>query len=168
MSNRKSKLTLSDNDFRNYLLNNYVDEDGYKVSDRLVWSTEEFFDKTGMYTINKYTKTRQIVSMGTVSYWKKKLDLSEKDIYNFHKVITGRIKDISFEEWSRRYNKGYDKSIPTYNRESIKRKLIKYLQLPNKYNDMSLEEISDLAINLWKSLGLDAEEEMKDFYNKVV
>lgn len=165
---KKSKLLISETDFRKYLLNNYVDEEGNKISDRVLWSTKEFFDTTGMFTINKYTQDRQIVSMGTVSYWKKKLNLSEKDIYEFHKIITGRIKDISFEDWSRKYNKGYDKSISTYNRESIKRKLIKYLQLPNKYDDMSLEGVSDLAINLWKSLGLDAEEEMRNFYKRVI
>ena len=84
----KNKLKISEHDFKNYLLNHYVDEEGNKVSDRVLWSTQEFFDYTGMYAVNKFTEERQICSTGTISYWKKKLELKEEDIYDYHKNIT--------------------------------------------------------------------------------
>lgn len=162
----KNKLKISEHDFKNYLLNHYVDEEGNKVSDRVLWSTQEFFDYTGMYAVNKFTNERQICSTGTISYWKKKLELKEEDIYDYHKNITKKIT-CSFEEWSRKNNKGYTRES-TYNRDVIKRKLIKYANLPKKYSDMSLDEISNLALKLWETLGINANDEMRKFYDRVV
>lgn len=165
----KSKLKISEYDFKNYLLDHYVDDEGNKISDRVIWSSEEFYDYTGMFSVNKFTKIRQPVSTGTISYWKNKLDLKEEDIFSFHQEVTKKIKDnISFEEWSRKNNKGYKKDKSTYNRDVIKNKLIKHVGLPNKYTHMSLDNVSNLALKIWSTLGLNAEEEMKKFYEEVM
>ena len=161
------KLKISEKDFKSYLLSNYVDEDGNKVSDRILWSTEEFFDYTGMYSINKYTGEKQMVSTGTISYWKDKLDVKEEEIYKYNTTVTNRIK-VDFEEWSRKNNKGYTKEKSISSNDTIKRKLIKYVGLPKKYEYMSLDDVSRLALSMWKNLGFNAEEEMKKFYKRVV
>jgi hypothetical protein len=46
--------------------------------------------------------------------------------------------------------------------------LIKYANLPKKYSDMSLDEISNLALKLWETLGINANDEMRKFYERVV
>lgn len=162
----KTKLKISETAFKEYLISKYVDENGNKVSDRFLWGAEDFFEYTGMYGINKYTNKKQMVSTGTISYWKKKLQLKEEDIYRYHTSVTNRIK-ISFEEWSRKNNKGYSRQ-KTNTRDSIKRKLILYTGLPDKYKHMSLDEVCRLATNLWKNLGFDEKEEMRKFYRSDV
>lgn len=166
---KKSKLKITENEFKDYLLHHYVDENGAKISDRLLWSTEEFFDYTGMYAINKFTQKRTIVSTGTISYWKKKLNLNEENVYLFHKNITKKIdKNTTFEEWSRKFNKGYKKNIKTTNRETTKSKLIKYAGLPPKYSVKTLDEITMIAMKIWETVGVDPHSEMQRFYEEVV
>lgn len=165
----KNRLKISENDFKQYLLNHYIDDEGLKVSDRVVWGTEEFFEYTGMYSINKFTGDRKMVSTGTVSYWKEKLKVKEQDVYEYHKHVSKKIKnDISFEEWSRKNNKGYNKDVTTYNRETIKRKLVKYAELPPKYQYKTLDELVTIVLKTWETLGLDAQEEMSKFYKHEV
>lgn len=163
----KNKLKISETQFKQYLLDHYIDEEGRKVSDRVVWGSEEFFDITGMYSVNKFTKERQMLSTGTISYWKSKLKVKEEDVYIYHKKVTKRITDVSFEEWSRKNNKGYTKDVSTYNRDTIKRKLIKYAGLPEKYHLKSLDELVLLVLKTWEALGLDAENEMTTFYKRI-
>ena len=165
----KNKLKISEQDFRIYLLNHYVDENGAKVSDRVLWSTDEFFELTGMYSINKFTNKRTILSTGTISYWKKKLNLKEESVFLYHQNVTKKIpSDITYEEWSRKYNKGYKKEIQTFNRDVIKKKLIKYAGLPNKYDNLTLDELTAVAMKIWTTIGIDAYLEMQKFYERVV
>lgn len=159
------KLKISETDFKAYLISNYVDEDGMKISDRKLWSSKDFFDYTGMYSVNKYTKKKAMVSTGTISYWKKKLNIKEKDIYEFHTKITRKI-NVSYEDWSRMYNKGYKKESSVLSGESIKLSLIKYMGLSQKYKYKTLEEIQAIVLNTWKLLGLNETEEMERFYKE--
>lgn len=161
---RCNKLKINEIQFKQYLLDHYIDDKGMKVSDRVVWDNDNFFELTGMYTINKFTGDRQMLSTGTISYWKKKLNVKERDVYNYHVTYTKRIpKETTYSEWSRKNNKGYPKET-TFNRETTKRKLIKFAGLPQKYNHKSLDELILLVLKTWETLGLDAEGEMKRFY----
>lgn len=165
---KQNRLKISEKEFRDYLLNHYIDDDGLKVSDRVVWGTDEFFDYTGMYGLNKFTGDRQMVSMGTISYWKKKLDVKEESVYDYHINVTKKIsKDISFEDWSRKNNKGYSKSPSTFDRETIKRKLVKYAELPAKYQYKTLDELVAIVLKTWETLELDATAEMSRFFKGV-
>ena len=158
----KSKLKITEKKFRDYLLQNYINENLEKVSDRDLWSREEFFDYTGMYSINKYTNERKMLSTGTISYWKQKLNIKEKDVYDYHRR-NGRLKDISYSEWSKMNNKGHVR-IKTLTDETIKRKLIKYVGLSDNYKFQTLKYVQESVYRLWKGLGLNADLEMKKFY----
>lgn len=138
------------------------------MSDRVVWGDDKFFNITGMYSKNKFTGDKQMLSTGTISYWKTKLEVKEENVYEYHKNITKRIpKSLSYEDWSRKNNKGYTKDVSTFNRDTIKRKLIKYAGLPEKYHLKSLDELVMLVLKTWETLGLNAEDEMKNFYKKI-
>ncbi len=164
----KNKLRISELQFKQYLLDHYVDSEGRKVSDRIVWNNEEFFDYTGMFGINKYTGERKMLSTGTISYWKAKLDVREEDVFLYHQNVTKKIpKDIDYEEWSRKNNKGYEK-VAAYNRETVKRRLIKYAGIPEKYRYKTLDELVLIVLKTWDTLGMDAENEMRKFYHNNV
>lgn len=159
----KSKLKITEKQFKDYLLENYINGNLEKVSDRDLWSREDFFDYTGMYTINKYTNERKMLSTGTISYWKQKLNIKEKDVFDFHKK-NGKLKDITYFEWSKLNNKGHIRK-KTLTDETIKRKLIKYVGLSNVYKLQTLKYVQESVYRLWKGLGLDADLEMKKFYD---
>lgn len=163
----KSKLKISESDFRTYLLQSYVNKNGKKISDRELWSSDDFFEYTGLYSINQYTQRKQSVSPGTISYWKKKLNVKEYDIFIYNKSIERIKENVSFLEWSRIKNKGYKKSKKnnkTYTKESLKFRFINYACLPNKCKQNTFEENIKIAKELWDILGIDAEEEIKTFF----
>lgn len=163
----KSKLLITELEFREYLLKNYVDKNTLeKVSDRDLWGREDFFDFTGMYSINKYSRERKIVSTGTISYWKTKLDVKEIDVYNYNFDILST-KYPTYEDWSRVNNKGYNKSKKTYTEETIKRRLVSYMGFPNSYKQKPMSYVQDVAYETFKSLGLDPDEEMTQFYTSL-
>lgn len=162
----KGKLKISEKQFRDYLLDKYLNDNLEKVSDRELWSSEDFFDYTGMYSINKYTGERKILSTGTISYWKSKLNIKEKDVYDYHKKVTKKLKDIPYSQWSKMNNKGH-KRKRTLTENAIKIQLIKYVGLPEYYKLKTLSMVTEIVYRTWKSLGLDAEVEMKKFYNKL-
>lgn len=164
---RKSKLKISEEEFKEYLLNHYVDMEGNKVSDRALWNSKKFFLDTGMYGINKYTKEMKMVSLGSVSYWKKKLNINEHTIFEYHKNKTKRIpQDIEFDCWSRSNNKGH-KKIPTYTDDMVKIKLIKYANLPSQYKYATFDRVQTIACNFWENFGLNPGEELKKFYQTI-
>lgn len=160
---KKSKLKLSEREFKRYLLENYIDNNLNKVSDRELWSRKEFFEYTGMYSINKYTKEKQMLSAGVISYWKNKLKIKEKDVYNYHITVTGKLIGITYEEWSKLNNKGHTR-IKTLTEDTIKRKLIKYVGLSDIYKQQTFGYVQESVYRFWKGLGLDAEQEMIKFY----
>lgn len=162
----KSKLKISELQFREYLLEHYINENLEKVSDRELWGREDFFDYTGMYGLNKYTGERKILSTGTISYWKSKLNIKEKDVYEYHKKITKKLKNISYEDWSKINNKGHARKS-TFTENSIKNKLIKYVGLPKSYKNKTFMMVQEIVFRTWKSLGLDAEQEMYKFYTSI-
>lgn len=159
----KSRLKISEKQLKDYLLENYINENLEKVSDRDLWSREDFFDYTGLYSINKYTKERKMLSTGTISYWKKKLNIKEKDVFDYHKNTTGKLKNISYSEWSKINNKGHIRN-KTLTENTIKRKLIAYVGLSDTYKLQTFKYVQESVFRLWKGLGLDAEREMINFY----
>jgi hypothetical protein len=155
---KSRKLKLSEEDFKEYLLEKYVDEMGQKLSIRQVWETEDFMNYTGMFKINKYTGKKERCSEGTMSYYNKKLGLTEKDIFEYHQLITKKIPiTTTFEEWSRRNNKGYTRE-EILNQETIKRRMIKYFDLSQTYHNFSPNKVRELAERLF------GVEEMEKFY----
>lgn len=160
----KNKLKLSEFEFRSYLLESYIDENGNKVSDRELWGSEKFFEKTGLYKINKYTNKKCICSTGTISYWKSKLNLKEEDVFRYHKLFTKKIKDdIEFEQWSKKNNRGH-KRINTLTDDTIKRRMVKYFGLDDVYNHLTLEKAQSYLYELLSGLGTDAKVEISKFY----
>ena len=163
----KSKLRITETEFRNYLLKNYIDPNTLeKVSDRDLWGREEFFDYTGMFGINRYSKERKIVSTGTISYWKTKLDVKEEDVYNFNFEILSK-KYPTYEDWSRVNNKGYGRTKKTMAEDTIKRKLVAYMGFPNSYKNKPMSYVQDVAYETFRSLGVDPDEEMVLFYRSL-
>lgn len=159
------KLKITEREFKIYLLENYIDENGNKISDRELWSKPSFFEYTGMYSIDKYTKEKKIISTGSISYWKSKLNLKEKDVFLYHKNVTKKIdKNVDYDKWSKLNNKGH-KKINIYNENTIKRNLIKYVGLSNSYNKYSPKKIQEIVFRFWESMGLDATVEMNKFYS---
>ena len=164
---RVSKLKIADLELKKYLLENYVNEKGDKVSDRELWSRQEFFEYTGLYKVNEYTDTLERVSLGTVSYWKKKLGVKEREIFDYHQNVTGRIApDIDYRTWSKLNNKGHKKT-KVHTRESFKNSLISYLGLEGSLlKNYSYDKVIKVCMNFWEELGLDAKEEYKRFETK--
>lgn len=159
-SNKKLKLT--EDEFKEYLLGKYVDDLGQKVSIRQVWKSEEFMNYTGMFKVNKYTGEREICSEGTMSYYNKKLNLTEEYVFEYHQKITQKIPiTMKFHEWSRKNNKGHSKE-EILNQETIKRRMIKYFGLSETYQHFSPSKVRQLADRLF------GKEEMEKFYRGVV
>lgn len=145
---RSRKLRLSDDEFKEYLLDKYVDEQGQKVSVRQLWKEEAFMEHTGMFKLNKYTNEKERVSEGTISYHNKRLGLTEKEIFDYHQQITKRIPiTTSFEEWSRKNNKGYTRE-ELINQDTVKRRMIKYFGLNENYIHYSHDKVRELCARL--------------------
>lgn len=148
--------------FKEYLIDLYVDEHGEKVSCRKVWSSEEFFEYTGMFKINKYTGEKERCSEGTMSHYNKKLNLTERDLFEYHQQITKRIPlTVTFEEWSRKNNKGHTRE-EMINQETIKRRMIKYFDLSETYQHFSPNKVRSLVERLF------GKEEVEKFYKEVI
>lgn len=159
MRNRKLKLT--EETFKNYLINLYVDEFGEKVSCRKVWSTSDFFSYTGMFKINKYTGEKERCSEGTISHYNKKLNLSEEELFEYHQQITKRISlSVEFKDWSRKNNKGYSKE-EVLNQETLKRRMIKFFGLNETYQNFSPNKVKQLAERIF------GKSELEKFYKEV-
>ena len=124
------------------------------------------FEYTGMFAINRYTKRRKKVSEGTISYWKKKLNLSEREIFIYHQNKTKRIDyKLSYSQWTRKLN--MNQTLKKKKSETKLMSLIKYAGLPKKYIGKSFDEVTMIAMNMWKSFGLNPEAELKKFYEEV-
>lgn len=164
VANIKRKLKISCEELRNYLLEHYIDDEGEKISDRTLWGSEEFMEYTGLYKEDLFTDKKLPVSLGTVSYWKKKLNILEEDVFSYHQIITKRLdEDLEYETWSKKYNKGHNK-IQVLSQETIKKRLIKYAGLSKVFYNFSFDEVSKAINKVWEEMGLDSEIEMNKFY----
>lgn len=174
------KLKMSESEFREYLINNYVDEDGNKVSDRVLISSEKFIQDTGLYKIDKITGLIKPCSLGNISYWKSKLDLKEYDIYKHHKYVTGKIASyVEYEDWSNKAIKGRKKNkticvskrayeSKNYNEKNERLLLIRVCGFPEHFENYTVEQVRQLALELWEDLGLDAREELLRVQESVI
>lgn len=148
---RPRTLKLSDSDFKLWLLNHFIGENGEKVSFTDVLNSQEFIDETGLCRVNKETKEIEPASRGTLSYWcyglpKKPINkygvvnsepfkgrgLTDDVIYQYG-VQEGLIKDIEFEDWRNTYNKNSfnthrDKANLIASEKVILKKIGKYLK----------------------------------------
>ena len=99
IDNRPNKLKMTHEQFRQYLLDHYLDENNWKIPERKLVCMPDFMEDTGLYKIDYKTKFKTPVSMGTMAYWKKILNLRDYDIYRYHRDVTKRIT-IDYEEWT--------------------------------------------------------------------
>lgn len=164
------KKKVTDKELKDILLARYIDNEGNKVSDRTVWGDLEFMKLTGMFKLNKYTNEKEAVSLGTVSYWKKKLGIKEYDIFEYGKDKGLIGEDVEFERWSNHSNKGKKRTrneATIFNPETVKLKLIQYYELSESYAMYDLEKIESSIVKLFDRMGLDGKEELKEFYEKL-
>jgi hypothetical protein len=157
---RRTRLKISEDEFLQYLLDNYVDGGGNKVSDRQLWGSEEFFKKTGLFKKDKYSSKMILVSMGTVSYWKKKLNIDEHSIYHYHATITKRICETTFDEWSRKHNLGHKKKkiVTDLSRRSD---LVKILNLSSDFRVYTVDMIIKYMRDIWRLANKDVDYETR-------
>lgn len=160
----KGKLKITCEELRSYLLENYINKNGEKISDRALWGSDDFMEFTGLYKLDIFTNKKLPVSLGTVSYWKKKLNILEEDVFRYHQIITKRINDdLEYETWSKKYNKGHNR-IQVLSHETVKRRLIKYAGLSKTFYNFSFDEVSKAINKVWAEMGLDSVSEMNKFY----
>ena len=119
---RPTQLKISEEEFRQLLLDKLVDEHGLKVSLRTLFSDEEFMKKTGYYNLTEYRKTGtyRMISPGTISYIViEKLNLTSRELYYHHKFITKRVsQNTSYEQFM--YSKEYKFSRKERDRNSMR------------------------------------------------
>lgn len=165
---RNGKLKMTSEQFKQYLLDNYLDENNNKISERKLINMPKFMEETGMYKLDTRTGVRTPISMGTIAYWKNKLNLKDYDIYKYHRDVTKRIT-IDYEDWtqsSRRLNrekkikKGVLKDTVVYTPELEKEKLIKECSFPKHFVNYTLERLRNLAFELWEDMGLNPVDEL--------
>lgn len=168
IDNRPNKLKMTHEQFRQYLLDHYLDEDNNKIPERKLVCTQEFMEDTGLYKIDYRTKFKTPISMGTMAYWKKILNLKDYDIYKYHRDVTKRII-IDYEEWTiskirnkkpKKLKKGILKDTVIYTPELEKEKLIRECSFPKHFINYSLERLRKLAFELWEDMGLDPVKEL--------
>lgn len=168
IDNRPNKLKMTHEQFRQYLLDHYLDENNWKIPERKLVCMPEFMEDTGLYKIDYKTKFKTPVSMGTMAYWKKILNLRDYDIYKYHRDVTKRIT-IDYEEWTnsrirnkkpQKLKKGILKNLIVYTPELEKEKLIKECSFPKHFINYSLERLRKLAFELWEDMGLDPVQEL--------
>ncbi len=107
---RPRTLKLDNQTFKEYLLKNFINESGKKVSLRKLIITDEFMNDTGLHRPNKHTGIRESVSVGTVSNWMYRTlkdcepylgrAVTDDTIYQYgidNKLIDTNIK---FSEWA--------------------------------------------------------------------
>lgn len=165
---RNGKLKMTTEQFKQYLLDHYLDEENNKISERRLINMSSFMDDTGMFKLDTRTGVKTPISMGTIAYWKKKLNLKDYDVYKYHRDVTKRIT-IGYEEWtksSKRLNKnkkmgrGGLSKILIYTPELEKEKLVKECSFPKHFINYTLERLRNLAYELWEDMGINPVEEL--------
>ena len=161
-----AKLKITKLALKKLILKLSVDTDGRKVSDRVLWGSEEFMDKSGLFKENKYTKEIGHCSLGTISYYKKLLKLNAMDTFTHHQMVTGKIHPLTtFGEWNLKTNvKSMDDNVVSD--KAKKTKLIRDFDLKDGayYNTYTLAELENAIIELYNELGMDGVEELRLYY----
>lgn len=162
---KQNKLKIAKRTLKSLILELSVDEDGNKISDRVLWSKPEFMDKTGLYKINEYTKEKEMASLGTVSYYKKILGVSAEEVFKYHQYVTCKIDPlVLFEEWNLRTATKSIKS-GSLSEKSRKTKLIKDFELSSSmYSTYTLKELENSIIELFDLLGDDGKKVLREYY----
>lgn len=119
---RPRLIKLTNKQFKEWLLDNFVDENGNKITCRDLMKSEKF--KNEVF----YNPSKTFGSIGTLSNWMGKLLTDEypykgeavtEQLIFTHNLQKGVIKSISFDEWSRKYNKGHQSENTLINSEKI-------------------------------------------------
>lgn len=142
---RGNKLKITQSEFKKYLIDKLVDEEGNKVSVRKLIENPEFMDYTGLYQ-EDLAGNRKPCSIGTMTgYINNKFKLSELALYEYHTEKTKRIKNIPFLEWSNCRNRGKVKKDNNFSNDRLHSSFIKFFKpsgaLPQNY---ALRDISTL------------------------
>jgi len=147
---RKTKIRISMEEFYELLRDKLVDSNGLKLSVTELLNDEEFQTKVG-----------GISSRGTISYYTKKFNLHEEELWAYHKFISKKIGiNMSLSKFSRLKNRGYKKGDQM--------EVINLEEIPKDKLAWVLRSISK-QLNLEKdvSAGLDANspiEDLKEYY----
>lgn len=172
----RHKLKMTREQFKQYLLDNYLDENNRKISERKLVSTHKFMNDTGLYKLDKITGIKTPVSMGTMAYWKKVLNLRDFDIYKYHRDVTKRITE-DYENWrainiiknhNTKRKTGVLKGLVVYTPELEKEKLLKECSFPKHFVNYKLERLRKLAFELWEDLGLNPNEELSRLQKEIM
>lgn len=162
---KNAKLKIGKKTLKKIILEMSVDSEGNKISDRKLWGSTEFMEATGLFRINKYTSDKEMVSLGTCTYWKKKLDLTAKSVFEYHQYVTGRIDAlVLFKEWNLKTSvKSMESGVVS--EKTKKNNLIRDFELKDKvYSTYTLKELESAIIELYNELGLDGVAELKEYY----
>ncbi len=105
---RPRTLRLDNSTFKEYLLKNFISEDGKKVSLRKLIITDKFMNDTGLHRKSKHTGDRESVSVGTVSNWMyrtlkecepyKGKAVNDETIYQYG--IDNKLINVEFKDWT--------------------------------------------------------------------
>ena len=160
---RKSQLKITENQLRRYLLNNFIDENGNKKSVRDVFINNSFMEYSGLYDHNSLSLELQPVSLGTMTYWLKKLDLREPELFKYYKK-KGLIKEgVEFKDWSRKCNRRGKISYTTQ-QSDFKFKFIDHFNLDTiECYGLSLDELKERAIYVYEVMGYTIGDFLEDF-----
>lgn len=172
----RHKLKMSREQFKQYLLDNYLDENNRKISERKLVNTPKFMNDTGLYKLDKVTGIRTPVSMGTMAYWKKVLNLKDFDIYKYHRDVTKRITE-DYENWrainivrnlEAKRKTGALKGLVVYTPELEKERLLQECSFPKHFVNYKLERLRKLAFELWEDMGLNPSEELARIQKEIM
>lgn len=162
---KKNKLKISKLALKKLILELSVDDDGNKISDRMLWGSKEFMEKTGLYKVNDFTSEHEGCSLGTVSYYKKLLGVNAEKVFEHHMWITGKIDPLMlFEDWNLKSNvKSIESGV--ISEKTKKNNIIRDFGLTDKvYSTYTLRELENAIIELYNELGLDGKKELKNYY----
>ena len=160
---RKSQLKITENQLKRYLLNHFIDGNGNKVSVRDIFTSLDFMKYTGLYNHQSMSLELQPISLGTMTYWLKKLELREPELFKYYKK-KGLIKEkVEFKDWSRKCNRR-GKINYTTQQSDFKYRFIDHFNLDAvECYGLSLDELKEQAIELYETMGHSIGEFLEDF-----
>lgn len=160
---RPSQLKISKEQFKRYLIKNYIDQEGRKVSIRDLWNRQSFLSYTGLYNKKSLGYDLKMCSMGTASKWNEILEVREHELYPYY-IKKGLIDpSITFEMWSRKCNRGGKPNYANLQKD-YKIYFMEHFNLDYiKCREMGLDELKREAMKLYEALDYGIEEFIEDY-----
>lgn len=172
---RPTLYTCSTTEFKEYILDFLVKENGTKRTVIELINNKEFQDLTGYY--RKTALGRKSVAVGSIQYFIGVVfNLSERVVYEHHYYVSGKIPvGTTFDNWSKKRNKRKEISFTLDSYEETKRnKVITRIVRELKYPTVCERYTNYVAI--WRGLLDDSHfrldknilyNRFKDYYAKV-